>query len=128
MIGAFDTLVSTKLRPSQVRPKLVARPRLIAKLDREPGRKLTLISAPAGFGKSTLLGEWLKCRGMHADKQLVVTGPRFLDVAMLEYIGRAVVVLNDGFHDCRLLPFSIAFGTPAFTSIFKIPYGALDRL
>src|SRR5918998_4772321 len=57
-----DSLVSTKLRPSRVRPKLVARPRLTEGLDREPGRKLTLISAPAGFGKTTLLGKWLKDR------------------------------------------------------------------
>ena len=62
MIGASDTLVSTKLRPSQARPKLVARPRLTERLDRETNRKLTLISAPAGFGKTTLLGEWLKGR------------------------------------------------------------------
>src|SRR5918994_2304523 len=53
-----DSLVSTKLRPSQVRPNLVARPRLIARLERDAGRKLTLISAPAGFGKTTLLVEW----------------------------------------------------------------------
>jgi LuxR family maltose regulon positive regulatory protein len=57
-----DSLVYTKLRPSQVRPKLVARPQLTARLEREVGRKLTLISAPAGFGKTTLLGEWLKGR------------------------------------------------------------------
>ena len=57
-----DSLVSTKLRPSQARPKLVARPRLTAKLEREPSRKLTLISAPAGFGKTTLLVEWLRER------------------------------------------------------------------
>jgi LuxR family maltose regulon positive regulatory protein len=62
MIGASDTLVSSKLRPSQARPNLVARPRLIAKLEREAGRKLTLISAPAGFGKTTLLGEWVAGR------------------------------------------------------------------
>src|SRR5918993_252857 len=62
MIGTSDTLVSTKLRPSQARPKLVARPRLTAELERESGRKLTLISAPAGFGKTTLLVEWLKGR------------------------------------------------------------------
>jgi LuxR family transcriptional regulator, maltose regulon positive regulatory protein len=62
VIGTSDTLVSTKLRPSQARPKLVERLRLIAKLEREAGRKLTLISAPAGFGKTTLLGEWLKRR------------------------------------------------------------------
>src|SRR5215204_4236665 len=57
-----DSLVYTKLRPSQARPKLIARPRLIAELERESGRKLTLISAPAGFGKTTLLVEWLKGR------------------------------------------------------------------
>jgi LuxR family maltose regulon positive regulatory protein len=57
-----DSLVSTKLRPSQARPNLVARPRLITKLEREAGRKLTLISAPAGFGKTILLVEWLKGR------------------------------------------------------------------
>jgi LuxR family maltose regulon positive regulatory protein len=62
MSPAPDSLVSTKLRPSQARPNLVARPRLIAKLEREAGRKLTLISAPAGFGKTTLLLEWLKSR------------------------------------------------------------------
>jgi LuxR family transcriptional regulator, maltose regulon positive regulatory protein len=54
-----DSLVSTKLRPPEARPKLVARPRLTEKLEREAGRRLTLVSAPAGFGKSTLLGEWL---------------------------------------------------------------------
>src|ERR687890_1801164 len=57
-----ESLVSTKLRPSQARPQLVARPRLIATLEREAGRKLTLISAPAGFGKTTLLVEWLRER------------------------------------------------------------------
>src|ERR687898_2597340 len=62
MIRTSDTLVSTKLRPSQARPNLVARPRLTARLEREASRKLTLISAPAGFGKTTLLVEWLKER------------------------------------------------------------------
>src|ERR671910_2437096 len=57
-----DSLVYTKLRPSQARPELVARLRLTARLEREAGRKLTLISAPAGFGKTTLLVEWLKGR------------------------------------------------------------------
>ena len=60
MTRAADPLVSTKLRPSQARPKLVARPRLVESLTREPGRRLTLLSAPAGFGKTTLLNEWVK--------------------------------------------------------------------
>ena len=60
--GGFDPLLSSKLRPSQGRPKLVARSRLSGVLDQEPGRRLTLVSAPAGFGKTTLLGEWAKSR------------------------------------------------------------------
>src|SRR5919107_890313 len=40
----------------------VASPRLTERLERETGRRLTLISAPAGFGKTTLLLEWLKGR------------------------------------------------------------------
>ena len=58
----MDPLLSTKLHPSQVRPKLVARPRLIESLIRDPGRRLTLLSAPAGFGKTTLLNEWIRSR------------------------------------------------------------------
>jgi LuxR family transcriptional regulator, maltose regulon positive regulatory protein len=61
-VAQSDPLVSTKLRPPVARPKLVSRPRLTQKLERESGRKLTLISAPAGFGKTTLLVEWSKNR------------------------------------------------------------------
>jgi LuxR family transcriptional regulator, maltose regulon positive regulatory protein len=58
----LDPLVSTKLRPSQSRPRLITRPRLAGRLDPEVGRRLTLVSAPAGFGKSTLLGKWAEDR------------------------------------------------------------------
>jgi len=42
-------------------PRLVSRPRLVERLDEglRLGRKLTLLSAPAGFGKTTLIGEWV---------------------------------------------------------------------
>ncbi len=58
----MDSLVSTKLRVPQARPNLVARPRLAKRLGREAGRRLTLLSAPAGFGKTTLLLEWVRDR------------------------------------------------------------------
>ena len=52
-------LLATKLHVPRPRPGIVPRPRLWERLDRTTESKLTLISAPAGFGKSTLLGEWL---------------------------------------------------------------------
>jgi ATP/maltotriose-dependent transcriptional regulator MalT len=52
-------LVETKLHLPRPRPGLVARPRLSGRLRRGAESRLTLISAPAGFGKTTLLAEWL---------------------------------------------------------------------
>jgi LuxR family transcriptional regulator, maltose regulon positive regulatory protein len=57
-----DALVTTKVRVPRTRPELVPRPRLREALVRNEGRRLTLVSAPAGFGKTTLLGEWLEDR------------------------------------------------------------------
>jgi LuxR family transcriptional regulator, maltose regulon positive regulatory protein len=55
-------LLETKLHAPRRRRDLVARPSLMARLGRETQAKLTLVSAPAGFGKSTLLAEWLGSR------------------------------------------------------------------
>jgi LuxR family maltose regulon positive regulatory protein len=52
-------ILATKLYIPAQRPKVVSRPRLIERLNAGLGRKLTLISAPAGFGKTTLVSEWL---------------------------------------------------------------------
>lgn len=52
-------LLRTKLYLPSGRPHLVARPRLIARLNEGLTRPLTLLSAPAGFGKTTLLSEWV---------------------------------------------------------------------
>ncbi len=54
-------LLSTKLYIPPLRPELVSRPRLIERLNAGLGRKLTLVSAPAGFGKTTLLCAWINC-------------------------------------------------------------------
>jgi LuxR family maltose regulon positive regulatory protein len=52
-------LLETKLYVPRSRRPLVPRPRLSERLDRGTGSTLTLVSAPAGFGKTTLLTEWL---------------------------------------------------------------------
>ena len=56
-------LLKTKLYIPPVRPRLVSRPRLIERLNAGLHRKLTLISAPAGFGKTTLVSEWVQAMG-----------------------------------------------------------------
>jgi LuxR family maltose regulon positive regulatory protein len=61
--GAMSTpLLTTKLYMPPVGPRLVPRPHLIQQLEEglHLGRRLTLISAPAGFGKTTLLSDWLR--------------------------------------------------------------------
>jgi LuxR family maltose regulon positive regulatory protein len=55
-------LLETKLYVPRPRRGLVLRPRLSERLDRGTGSKLVLVSAPAGFGKTTLLAEWLAAR------------------------------------------------------------------
>jgi LuxR family maltose regulon positive regulatory protein len=52
-------LVQTKLYVPRLRRSMVARPRLSGWLSRGSDVRLTLISAPAGFGKTTLLAAWL---------------------------------------------------------------------
>jgi LuxR family maltose regulon positive regulatory protein len=60
----MDTpLLRTKLYNPPVRPGLVPRSRLVERLNAWPHRKLTLVSAPAGFGKTTLVSEWVRSCG-----------------------------------------------------------------
>lgn len=56
----IDHLVQTKLFIPPVRPTLIPRLRMIQKLNAGIGGKLTLICAPAGFGKTTLISDWLQ--------------------------------------------------------------------
>lgn len=52
-------ILATKLYIPLPRPKVVSRPRLIERLNKGPHRKMTLITAPAGYGKTTMLSEWI---------------------------------------------------------------------
>jgi len=60
------------------RPELVSRSRLLEQLNDNLHHKLTLISAPAGFGKTTLVTDWLQSQGDDASSPFLV-GWLFLD-------------------------------------------------
>lgn len=55
-----DPVLTTKLVPPVGRQTVVARPRLLARLDEGLAAGLTLVAAPAGFGKTTLVAEWAR--------------------------------------------------------------------
>ena len=55
-------LSEAKLAPPRARPGVVARPRLFADLDRLEGVELTLLTAPAGSGKTVAVSSWLRER------------------------------------------------------------------
>src|SRR2546421_6303075 len=52
-------ILATKLYIPPLRPHVVSRPRLLERLNEGLHRNLTLISAPAGFGKTTLVSAWV---------------------------------------------------------------------
>ncbi len=57
-----SSLLKTKLQIPPVQANLVPRPLLVRRLDESLTHPLTLISAPPGFGKTTLLTAWLKAK------------------------------------------------------------------
>jgi LuxR family maltose regulon positive regulatory protein len=58
-------LLTTKLYPPRLRPDLVARPRLVDAILADDHR-FTIISAPAGYGKSVLVAQWMMKAGIPA--------------------------------------------------------------
>jgi LuxR family maltose regulon positive regulatory protein len=79
-------ILTTKLHIPSPRPGLVMRPHLVERLTAglAAGRTLTLISASAGFGKTTLLSEWISdLRLLSADyakpsnQQSTISNPKF---------------------------------------------------
>lgn len=59
-------LLQTKLQPPPARVSQVLRPRLMRRIDQIGQHGLTLITAPAGYGKTTLLCQWLAQTALHS--------------------------------------------------------------
>ena len=59
-----DLLLATKLRIPLERPDLVPRQHLLGRLNAGLACKMILVSAPAGFGKTTLVSTWARASGI----------------------------------------------------------------
>jgi LuxR family maltose regulon positive regulatory protein len=109
-----EQLIATKLFIPPTRPGLIHRPRLIDRLNicTYPGCKLVLISAPAGFGKTTLVSEWVQTMGKAAPP-----------------IAIAWISLDDGDNDpARFLAYFIAALNQAQGGEAAIGIGSLSML
>ncbi|GAB4429620.1 MAG: LuxR C-terminal-related transcriptional regulator [Anaerolineae bacterium] len=66
----FDALLPTKLHLPTPRANRIPRPRLLTKLAIRPETRLVLISAPAGYGKTTLAAAWVRRLEASGDAQV----------------------------------------------------------
>jgi LuxR family maltose regulon positive regulatory protein len=115
-----STLLHTKLTIPLHRQGLVPRQRLLARLDQSlaPGCRLVLVSAPAGYGKTTLVSEWLATApgvrpawlGLDEADNDPLRFMRYLRAALQTVdpdLGNATLALEEGFlrPDRSLEPF-----------------------
>jgi len=77
-------ILQTKLYMPPVRANLVPRPRLIEWLNAGLDRKLSLVCAPAGFGKTTLVGEWIYDLSAESERTIAESGPRVLGTSSID--------------------------------------------
>src|SRR5690348_8526570 len=59
-LSGRSALLFTKLHPPGPRPDFLPRPRLAERLDEATRRRLVLVCAPAGYGKTSLLASWAR--------------------------------------------------------------------
>lgn len=86
----YDARLATKLHVPRLRQQLVQRRHLVNRLQRGMEAPLTLISAPAGFGKTTLLCQWLSESGR--DAAWLALGPE--DNEPLRFLSSLIAALQ----------------------------------
>jgi len=93
------SLIRTKLQRPPVAPDILVRDRLLLQLEDCRNRVLTLISAPAGYGKSTLASRWMsRCDGPNA---WVTLDER--DADLRNFLGYVLAAVRQVAPEARLL-------------------------
>jgi LuxR family transcriptional regulator, maltose regulon positive regulatory protein len=90
-----DRLLATKLHVPRPRPGFLARPRLLEHLTEGTAHELTLVCAPAGFGKTSLLGDWAR-RGRQPVAWLSLDGGDSDPARFWRYVAAALDQLRPG--------------------------------
>src|SRR3954449_6039505 len=86
-------VLGTKLRPPRPRRRLVQRARLTDRLRADGGEapRLVLVAAPAGFGKTTVLAQWLGAEGSQRRVAWLALGPGDADLRLfLTHLAAAI--------------------------------------
>ncbi|MEM7346051.1 MAG: tetratricopeptide repeat protein, partial [Chloroflexota bacterium] len=106
----YTPILATKLYIPSPRPNVVRRPRLTERLNQDLWqsrgfvRKLTLISAPAGFGKTSLVSEWVNTLRLEAAKESQIVNRKSEIVNRIAWLS-----LEEGDNDlARFLAYLIA--------------------
>jgi LuxR family maltose regulon positive regulatory protein len=126
-----QVILPTKLYMPIPKPKVVSRPRLLLKLDTLRERKLALISAPAGFGKTTLLSNWIEHQGQQQPPLQVAwlsLDPNDNDPArFLTYFVTALRNVDDSFGE-EILPLLRAFQISSIKETWEILAGQIASI
>ena len=98
----MDTpILLSKLYVPKIRTELVTRPRLLDKLNEGLSGKLTIVSSPAGFGKTTLLSQWVKSTTLPVGWVSLDEGDNDLTL-FLAYLVAALQQVYDGVDDTAI--------------------------
>ena len=98
---ADQSLLLSKLQHPHLKPDLVLRPRLFTRLDEGLQKKLIVLSAPAGFGKTTLLASWLESSSLPS-VWLTLDEDENDPARFLRYLVAAFQQLDSAFDDTVL--------------------------
>ncbi|QBD75116.1 hypothetical protein EPA93_03535 [Ktedonosporobacter rubrisoli] len=129
-------LLATKLSPPRLPSLLVERSRLLIQLDAALAHKLTLLQAPAGFGKTTIVAQWINQHS--ADSTCPAVAWVSLDagdndlVRFLRYLIAAFQSVRDDLGQAALIRLSAAlyppFESPSMETILTLLLNDLAKL
>jgi ATP/maltotriose-dependent transcriptional regulator MalT len=119
--GAFPPLVEAKLAVPSLRHGLVDRPRVRRALDAGRDAGLTLVAAPAGYGKTTAVRAW--CASLDASVAWVTVDAGDNDSARLwRYVATAVDRVQPGLGRAALQRLGVA-GSPVEAAVDELMNG-----